>query len=81
MQVYIVTMKKYPEMRECFRNYQDIEPSIKISYSACKDVKIVATPKVAGGPEFTVTGIRDDGPFSEVINVERISVWDSPTHI
>lgn len=82
MQVYLVTMKeKYPDMLECFRNYQDIEPSIRISYGSCVNVVIVATPQVSGGPFFKVTGLRDGVAFDETLQVKRLAVWDSPTHI
>lgn len=81
MQVYLVTMPEYPNMKECLRNYQDIEPSLRISYGSCVDVVITAVPQHTGGPIFKITGKRDGQDFEETVNVERLSVWDSPTHL
>lgn len=82
MQVYLVTMPdKYPEMLEAFRNYQDILPSIKLSYSACQNVVITQRLQPTGGPIFEVTGDRDGVEFKETLHTKRLAVWDSPTHI
>ncbi len=65
---------------EFFRNFQDIEPSLRISYSSCTEVQIMKSP-TTGPIKFTVTGYRDGDRFEETLLVNRYSVWDSPTHL
>lgn len=91
MQVYLVhdTRYPYPEYPvSAFRNFGDIERSLRISYSACSCVDIKCSPQVEGGPVFTVTGFlpiesldASEEPFTHTIKVTRLPVWDSPTHI
>lgn len=73
--------------REFFRNWQDIERSLKISYSACSCVDVLKSPAVVG-VEFTVTGFypiekldEDARPFKHVFKVTRHSVIECPTHL
>lgn len=79
MQVYSVigTGMSQPEF---FRNFQDIEHSLKISYSACTCVDIVKAP-TTGPIKFTITGFRKDEAFKDELLVTRYPVWDSPTHL
>jgi hypothetical protein len=81
MQVYITTWEGQVRRTDCFRNFADIEPSIRLSYSKAKDLKIDVRP-TKGPVEFHVSGIWDDGKaFSFVMTATRYSVWDSPTHL
>lgn len=83
MQVYLVESNGVTDYGAAFRNFQDILPSLKISYSACHDVEIKLTPQIDGGPIYTVTGTRADktAKFSETFKIHRLPVWDSPTHM
>lgn len=81
MQVYLVTWPGQLGDPDAFRNFQDIEPSIRISYSQARDLKIVAMPRNAGGPQFEVSGTMEGKAFKEVLTVKRLSVYDSPTHL
>lgn len=81
MQVYLVTWPGQVGDPDAFRNFNDIEPSIKISYSQAKDLTIECQPKATGGPVFVVKGKMNDKPFEERLTVKRLSVYDSPTHL
>lgn len=82
MQVYLLTWPGQIGQPDAFRNFQDIEPSIRISYGQAKDLKIISSPRATGGPIFTVSGdMPGSGSFEEQITVTRLSVYDSPTHI
>jgi len=82
MQVYEVKQLYNPDNLEpqFFRNFADIEASLKISYSAL-DVKISKKPTV-GPVIFTVIGKFHDGSdLHHEFEAKRHPVWDSPTHM
>lgn len=81
MQVYLVTWKDQIGDPEAFRNFNDIEPSIRISWSQAKGLKIESKPRATGGPQFVVSGEMDGKPFTQTLDVKRLSVYDSPTHL
>ena len=82
MQVYLVSRPGQDlTTADAFRNFTDIEPSLRISYSAFDNVKIKSEPMIAGGPKFTVTGSNDGIEFTEELLVTRFAVYDSPTHL
>jgi len=89
MQVYLVKQLDADNTTNAFRNYGDIEPSLRISYQSCHNVVITARPKSTGGPVFTVKGTypsdwgmpQDGKDFEHQFEVLRMAVWDSPTHI
>jgi hypothetical protein len=84
MQVYLLTPQGVTDVRRidgAFRNFQDIKPSLAISYSSFTDVQIFMTPKSSGGPEIAIQ-YRDGGTLkTDEFKVHRLPVWDSPTHI
>jgi len=81
MQVYMITWEGQIGTPDCFRNFSDIEPSIRIAYGKAKDLKIDRKP-TPGPVEFHISGTWDTGEtFSVVLIATRYSVWDSPTHI
>lgn len=81
MQVYLVSWEGQTGDPEAFRNFSDIEPSIRISYSKATDLKIKCLVRTIGGPLFTASGKMDGTDFTCTFTVKRLSVWDSPTHI
>lgn len=88
MQVYFVTQVGSSNNPDLFRNFGDIESSLRVSFSQALDLKIVKTP-TKGPVQFIVTGAwpTSFGPdlggktFKEVFEAVRYPVWDSPTHL
>jgi hypothetical protein len=66
-----------------FAKRDDVLQSIKISYSTCKDVKIIATSEQPDRTFYTVTCKRavDDKPFIEQISVTEHHLQSKPTHL
>ena len=88
MQVYRVQQIEEAIKHEAnyFRNFQDIVPSLKISYSQAKDLRISHVPTSNGGPIFFVEGSfkgvdEKEVPFKHTFHCTRLPVWDSPTHM
>lgn len=92
MQVYMVFEKSalpssLDEIRsvDVFRNFGDIEDSIRISWSKAINLKVEKVP-TSGIVEFHISGVMpiNDGPdvpFSTILVAVRFPVWDSPTHL
>lgn len=81
MQIYMVTWEGQSGTPDCFRNFSDIEQSIRISYGQAKDLKIEKSP-TSGPTRFKVSGTWVDGEvFEMLLVVTRYPVWDSPTHL
>lgn len=80
MQVYMVTWDGQIGQPDCFRNFADIEPSIRTSFSGFDDLQI--TKKPTNGPvEFVVTYTKEGEKHTETLIATRYPVWDSPTHL
>jgi len=63
-----------------FNRYEHLEPSVRISYSACKDV-VIETVRKPQEVHFDVSGLRDGEPFSETIHAVCFPVWTEPSHL
>lgn len=63
-----------------FNRHEHLEPSVRISYGACKDV-VVTMQREVMGTVFTITGKRRDVPFEETIEAKCFSVWTEPCHL
>lgn len=68
-----------------FARREHLEPSVSISYSTCKHVKIVqqaGSEYPADTVAYRVTGARDDsGWFDELVIFRRYPVWTEPSHL
>lgn len=63
-----------------FNRADHLLPSVRISYSACKDVTVDSVRR----PHeivFTVSGKRNGEDFSDVIVFKQLPVWTEPCHL
>ena len=63
-----------------FNRFEHLEPSVRISYSSCKNVVIEIT-RQPREVYFDVSGEREDGPFNETIHAKCLPVWTEPSHL
>lgn len=63
-----------------FNRREHLLPSVRISYSACKDVVIEMHDR-EDGIYFDVSGMRNNKPFAETIFFKRCPVWTEPCHL
>ena len=73
--------------REFFKNWGDIERTLRISYSACSGLEIAKSPCIRGS-EFKVIGAfppdkldEEFKPFEHVYKVTRHTLVEGPTHL
>jgi hypothetical protein len=72
-----------PADETAFADFNLIVPSLEISYSACKNVKIERTYDTAGIGGFTITGRRADetADFKEFVPCREHLLYNEPVHV
>lgn len=63
-----------------FNRFEHLEPSVRISFSACEDVQISIT-RQPREVYFDVTGRRKGEQFQETIHALCLPVWTEPSHL
>lgn len=63
-----------------FNRREHLEPSVRISYSACEDV-VIKPHYIAREAIFDVTGKRNGEPFTEQVVARCLPVWTEPSHL
>lgn len=64
-----------------FNREAHLMPSIRISYSRCKDVNIASEFTSSRELVFTVTGKRNDESFEDKLVFKCLPVWTEPCHL
>lgn len=63
-----------------FNRYEHLEPSVRISFSACENVQ-VGVRRQGRDAYFDVTGIRVGESFQETVHALCLPVWTEPSHL